>query len=180
MLENTQNNENRIPEVAAPLTARERKRILERDRWRCRYCGSQRDLQVDHIFPRSMGGGNQDDNLAVACASCNHEKSNKIGLMPRPVERNRFEGMKHWKRVFVFLLVFRAFWFCLGVAFMSASVLYFWIALHLIAGLPSLPSLGIAYGTVMLMPLGFRVHDRKRKDNGQFPTLELLIEVIGR
>ena len=46
-------------------------RIFERDGWRCRVpgCSSRRSLQVHHVIYRSHGGGNEDDNLAVLCAT---------------------------------------------------------------------------------------------------------------
>ena len=46
-------------------------RIFERDGWRCRVpgCSSRRNLQVHHVIYRSHGGGNEDDNLAVLCAT---------------------------------------------------------------------------------------------------------------
>ncbi len=33
-----------------------RRRVLERDCWRCQSCGSQSDLQVHHVKPRSQLG----------------------------------------------------------------------------------------------------------------------------
>jgi hypothetical protein len=46
-------------------------RIFVRDGWRCRVpgCSSRRNLQVHHLIYRSHGGGNEDDNLAVLCAT---------------------------------------------------------------------------------------------------------------
>ncbi|HEV8700739.1 MAG TPA: HNH endonuclease signature motif containing protein [Candidatus Polarisedimenticolia bacterium] len=46
-------------------------RIFERDGWRCRVpgCSSRQSLQVHHVIYRSHGGGNEDDNLAVLCAT---------------------------------------------------------------------------------------------------------------
>lgn len=56
-------------------------RILERDGFKCRYCGrNPRDhdtvLHVDHIIPSSKGGTNEDDNLITACIDCNQGKAN--------------------------------------------------------------------------------------------------------
>jgi hypothetical protein len=57
--------------VRADPTWRRRHRIFERDGWRCRVpgCSSRRNLQVHHVVFRSHGGGNDDANLAVLCAS---------------------------------------------------------------------------------------------------------------
>lgn len=46
----------------------------------CWYCGkevaSRDELTADHIFPRSKGGDNSLDNLALVCKSCNSSKNN--------------------------------------------------------------------------------------------------------
>ena len=39
----------------------------------CQYCGAFAD-HVDHIIPRSQGGGSAEDNLVAACAECNMHK----------------------------------------------------------------------------------------------------------
>ena len=53
--------------------------VFERDRGICQYCGM--DLlqnfehyqmsSVDHIKPRCRGGGDEPDNLVLACQGCN-------------------------------------------------------------------------------------------------------------
>lgn len=48
--------------------------ILERDDYRCQYCGFFGDT-IDHIFPKSLGGPNTWENLATACKKCNEYKS---------------------------------------------------------------------------------------------------------
>ena len=55
---------------------REYVRDLERDKV-CIYCGSEEDLSVDHLIPRSLGGPDIGDNAILACKSCNASKSNK-------------------------------------------------------------------------------------------------------
>lgn len=55
-----------------------RLRIFERDAYKCQYCqkvGGQ--LECDHIYPVSLGGSNDDSNLATSCRGCNRSKSNK-------------------------------------------------------------------------------------------------------
>lgn len=62
----------------------------ERDRRACRYCGIGDDLTIDHITPRLQGGGDEVENLAVACRSCNSRKGGRtpeqagMVLMPIP------------------------------------------------------------------------------------------------
>ncbi|WP_430149172.1 HNH endonuclease [Paenibacillus cisolokensis] len=51
-----------------------RKEVFERDRYRCRYCGSHKDLVIDHILPESRGGPTTRENLATACKVCNTYK----------------------------------------------------------------------------------------------------------
>ena len=60
--------------------------IFIRDNWTCQYCGldASKDfnifwyanLNIDHIKPKSKGGGDDDNNLVVACRACNLYKSN--------------------------------------------------------------------------------------------------------
>ena len=52
--------------------------IKERDGHRCVYCGSNENLTIDHVRPRSMGGGTTADNCVTACRTCNQAK----GSMP--------------------------------------------------------------------------------------------------
>lgn len=47
--------------------------ILERDGWRCQYCGSRKDLQVHHIRSRSLLGDDAEPNLITLCAYCHRE-----------------------------------------------------------------------------------------------------------
>jgi hypothetical protein len=50
--------------------------VLERDGFRCYYCGSQgQPLEVDHVVPQSLGGQDLPDNLVAACSDCNRGKS---------------------------------------------------------------------------------------------------------
>jgi 5-methylcytosine-specific restriction endonuclease McrA len=41
------------------------------------YCGSKKNLTIDHVIPRSKGGMNTWDNLVTCCSSCNLRKGNK-------------------------------------------------------------------------------------------------------
>jgi hypothetical protein len=68
------------------ISNRLRFRVLERDRFRCVYCGQGGDLavlHVDHIIPRIDGGDDHPDNLATACPDCNNGKRElPLGLQP--------------------------------------------------------------------------------------------------
>jgi 5-methylcytosine-specific restriction endonuclease McrA len=52
-----------------------RRNILERDGHTCQYCGHFGDT-IDHVHPRSRGGGNSWANCVCACAPCNRKKKN--------------------------------------------------------------------------------------------------------
>ena len=48
--------------------------IFKRDSQECQYCGSTKDLSLDHVLPRSRGGGSSWKNLITACKPCNAKK----------------------------------------------------------------------------------------------------------
>jgi 5-methylcytosine-specific restriction endonuclease McrA len=57
-----------------------RRGVLARDHDTCQYCGSQpgrSSLTVDHVLPRSRGGGTTWDNVVTACRECNHKKGGR-------------------------------------------------------------------------------------------------------
>ncbi len=58
------------------LNQEEIKEIFERDKV-CVYCGSDNNLELDHIIPISKEGKSIFKNFVVACRSCNPSKSNK-------------------------------------------------------------------------------------------------------
>lgn len=67
----------RAPRVAVRLT---RRNLMIRDHFQCQYCGkrpSQRDLNVDHVVPRSRGGQDSWENLVVSCRGCNLRKGRR-------------------------------------------------------------------------------------------------------
>jgi hypothetical protein len=58
----------------APISADSRMFVWLRDGGKCRRCGSTRDLQFDHIIPRSWGGAGTAANVELLCAKCNRRK----------------------------------------------------------------------------------------------------------
>lgn len=65
----------RRPRGRAALSRRE---VFARDGYTCQYCGKHtRDLTLDHVIPRSMGGRDTWDNLVSACRECNHRKGSR-------------------------------------------------------------------------------------------------------
>lgn len=43
----------------------------------CVFCGSQENLQMDHLIPRSRGGKDSADNMVWSCQTCNSCRGNK-------------------------------------------------------------------------------------------------------
>ncbi len=48
-----------------------RREILRRDRHSCQYCGTNKDLTLDRVIPRSRGDRHTWDNVVSACSKCN-------------------------------------------------------------------------------------------------------------
>ncbi len=64
----------RTPRLAIRLT---RKNLMIRDDYQCQYCLKRpltRELNIDHVHPRSRGGEDTWENLVVACRVCNLRK----------------------------------------------------------------------------------------------------------
>jgi 5-methylcytosine-specific restriction endonuclease McrA len=55
-----------------------RSMIYKRDGHKCQYCGSTKNLTIDHIIPRSKGGDDTWENLTAACMPCNTRKGDKL------------------------------------------------------------------------------------------------------
>jgi 5-methylcytosine-specific restriction endonuclease McrA len=65
----------KVPYKDIPLT---RRNVFERDKNACQYCSYKGDqLTLDHIIPRSRGGGDSWENLVAACVRCNIKKGNR-------------------------------------------------------------------------------------------------------
>jgi 5-methylcytosine-specific restriction endonuclease McrA len=73
-----------------------RTRIFRRDNEECVYCGSTKQLTLDHVIPRSRGGSNSWDNLVTCCHNCNVRKANKtpqeanMSMTKKPYEPSFF------------------------------------------------------------------------------------------
>ena len=75
-----------------------RRNIYARDHNTCQYCGKKyppSELSLDHIIPKSKGGGATWENLVCACLKCNVKKGNRplkethLKLIAPPVKPNR-------------------------------------------------------------------------------------------
>ncbi len=57
-----------------------RRNLFRRDHNTCQYCGqrgSPENMSIDHVVPRSRGGGASWTNCVVACRRCNERKGNR-------------------------------------------------------------------------------------------------------
>jgi 5-methylcytosine-specific restriction endonuclease McrA len=72
--------------LAKPLTSEEGHKILERDNYRCQYCGldgmvsfeNSLVMTVDFIQPRVLKGRKDPANLVAACRPCNIIKGQRV------------------------------------------------------------------------------------------------------
>ena len=102
----------RLPIQAVKLN---RRNIFARDRNLCQYCGRSfptSELSLDHVVPRSQGGGSSWDNLVCCCVKCNVKKGGrtpdqarmKLITQPTKPKRNPQIGLRigpekyvHWQ-----------------------------------------------------------------------------------
>lgn len=51
-----------------------RQNIFKRDGFACQYCGTTKNLTIDHVIPRSKRGRSTWKNMVTACKTCNAKK----------------------------------------------------------------------------------------------------------
>jgi hypothetical protein len=66
------------PNLRMPIPDDVKMFVWKRDQGKCVKCGSQINLEFDHIIPVSKGGSNTARNIQLLCESCNRKKSNNI------------------------------------------------------------------------------------------------------
>jgi 5-methylcytosine-specific restriction endonuclease McrA len=65
------------------------------------YCGSNKNLTIDHVLPKSRGGSNRWTNLVTCCTNCNRKKGDKtpqeagMTLIVKPYEPSLFSEVFH-------------------------------------------------------------------------------------
>lgn len=52
--------------------------VLERDSYRCHWCGGSADT-ADHVIPKAAGGTDQLANVVAACRPCNFGRTARYG-----------------------------------------------------------------------------------------------------
>ncbi len=65
------------------MTNANRQIVRRRARFLCEYCKSAENFSpdgfdIDHIFPRALGGTDDPDNLALSCNTCNGHKAARV------------------------------------------------------------------------------------------------------
>ena len=95
--------------VASPVSAREGLKILERDDYRCQYCGldgrtsfeNALVMRVDFVHPRARKGKKDPGNLVACCTPCNTIKGTRVYAnfdeAKAYVLKQREELRKHWE-----------------------------------------------------------------------------------
>lgn len=77
--------------------------LFLRDRFRCVYCGSGKELTFDHVIPRAQGGGTTWENVAAACAPCNLRKGGRtprqagMHIEAEPIRPTSWQLQEHGK-----------------------------------------------------------------------------------
>lgn len=72
-----------------------RREVLRRDAHTCQYCGSKKQLTLDHVIPRSKGGAHTWDNVVVACAPCNTYKADRTPELAKMQLRRKPQAPVH-------------------------------------------------------------------------------------
>ena len=79
-----------------------RKKIKEAWDHKCAYCGSDKELTIDHIKPRSKGGTDVTKNVVCACHDCNQDKAHTPMedwyLSQEFFDVDRYERIKNWMK----------------------------------------------------------------------------------
>ena len=69
------------------ITLHVRPKVLERDGYKCRECGSRKRLEVHHIVPLSKGGSPWPKNCKTLCRKCHMRLHDKEGSPLRAARR---------------------------------------------------------------------------------------------
>lgn len=79
-----------------------RSKIKEEWDYECAYCGSQDNLTIDHIVPKTKGGPDFTKNLLCACHDCNQDKAyspmEDWYLSQEFFNVDRYEKIKKWMK----------------------------------------------------------------------------------
>ena len=79
-----------------------RRKIKEEWDLECAYCGSDKELTIDHIVPKAHGGTDFTKNCLCACQSCNQDKGHTPWedwyLSQEFFSMQRYEKINDWMK----------------------------------------------------------------------------------
>ena len=81
-------------DVRVPIPDDVRARVLALSGYRCVECGSPDDLALDHIYPWSRGGSDDEDNLQALCRPHNSRKRAIVPTAPATAATRREPKLK--------------------------------------------------------------------------------------
>lgn len=64
------------------LTVKQWEKMLDLTGGRCVFCGENHYITMEHLFPRSMGGGFSAENIVPACRRCNQVRGTIMNISP--------------------------------------------------------------------------------------------------
>ena len=59
----------------------------------CRYVFLVQDLTIEHLVPRCHGGTNEDHNISLACAPCNHKKGREAWFQKKFLNKLTYQHL---------------------------------------------------------------------------------------
>ena len=78
------------------ISRRKRKEVYKRDGGKCRRCKTDKNLTIDHVVPKSMGGHNGITNMQTLCKKCNLNKGGRVKLYT-PSFRKQRAYVERWE-----------------------------------------------------------------------------------
>ncbi len=79
-----------------------KKEVKERDNFICQICNenfNEDELEVDHVYPHSLGGSNRIENLMALCINCNRDKGKRLDYYRSGEGRKKLmENIKYFTR----------------------------------------------------------------------------------
>jgi len=87
------------PRPRVRLTRRE---VFKRDNYTCQYCGRKtKNLTLDHVVPRRLGGAHDWTNVVSACRACNRKKGGRtLAEAGMKLLRQPYEPRASWYYLF--------------------------------------------------------------------------------
>ena len=79
-----------------------RRNVKEKWNYKCAYCGSEKNLTMDHVVPRCKGGTDFTKNVVCCWHKCNQDKAHTPWedwyLSQEFFDINRYEKIKEWMK----------------------------------------------------------------------------------